>query len=171
MLLKVILWTTLIQKTEIIDAKGKLILPGFIGSHIHLLIGGARLSQIQMRDTSCKRLTNDARTDCNDRQSSNPPPTNRRVSGKRDTTLARMWFVASESTLAIQIDRALFMANRLHQISLTILVLLIAAQSSAAEIREHVVERTYTTKLTYRCIVGVPDDYDASHGTLPLVSR
>ena len=39
------------DKTEIIDAKNKLILPGFIDSHIHLLIGGARLSQIQLRDT------------------------------------------------------------------------------------------------------------------------
>ena len=53
------------------------------------------------------------------------------------------------------------MANHLHQFFLTILVLLIAAQSSAAEIREHVVERTYTTKLTYRCIVSLPDDYEA----------
>ena len=53
------------------------------------------------------------------------------------------------------------MANRLHQTILAILVLLTAAQASAAEIREHVVERTYTTKLTYRCLVSLPDDYEA----------
>lgn len=50
----------------------------------------------------------------------------------------------------------------MHQsIRLAILGLLLTAQASAAELREHVVERTYTTKLTYRCIVSVPDNYDA----------
>ena len=44
---------------------------------------------------------------------------------------------------------------------LTILVLLIASKVGVAEIREHVVERTYTKKLTYRSIVSVPDDYEA----------
>lgn len=52
------------------------------------------------------------------------------------------------------------MANRFHQIALTILVLLLAAPVGAAEIREHVVERTYSKKLTYRCIVSLPDDYE-----------
>ena len=52
------------------------------------------------------------------------------------------------------------MVVRLHQICLAILIL-IAAQAGAAEIREHVVERAYTTKLTYRCIVSLPDDYEA----------
>ena len=53
------------------------------------------------------------------------------------------------------------MIDRWYQISLSILVLLIATQASAADIREHVVERTYSRKLTYRCIVSVPDHYEA----------
>ena len=44
---------------------------------------------------------------------------------------------------------------------LTILVVLIASQAGAAEIREHVVERTYTTKLMCRCLVSLPDEYEA----------
>ena len=40
-------------------------------------------------------------------------------------------------------------------------LVVIAAQTSAAEIHEHVVERTYTTKLHYRCIVSVPEAYEA----------
>jgi len=52
------------------------------------------------------------------------------------------------------------MVYRRYQISLTILILLIAAEASAAEFREHVVQRTYSTKLTYRCIVSLPDGYE-----------
>ena len=48
-----------------------------------------------------------------------------------------------------------------HRITLMLLFLVIASHASAAEIREHVVERTYTTKLRYRCIVSVPDAYEA----------
>ena len=64
------------------------------------------------------------------------------------------------SSQAIQIAKAKFMANRFRQITQTILVLLIAAHVSASEIQEHVVERTYTTKLTYRCLVSLPEDYE-----------
>ena len=48
-----------------------------------------------------------------------------------------------------------------HRITLILSFLVMAAQASAAEIREQVVERTYTTKLRYRCIVSVPDAYKA----------
>ena len=54
------------------------------------------------------------------------------------------------------------MAYRPIEISLTILALFVAAQGNAADIREHVIERTYTTKLTYRCLVSVPDGYDTN---------
>jgi dipeptidyl aminopeptidase/acylaminoacyl peptidase len=36
-------------------------------------------------------------------------------------------------------------------------------KASVAETREHVIERTYMSKLTYRCIVTVPAEYDADH--------
>ena len=50
---------------------------------------------------------------------------------------------------------------RCHRTTLVFFFFVIAAQASAAEIREHVVERTYSTKLRYRCIVSVPGGYEA----------
>jgi predicted amidohydrolase YtcJ len=38
------------DSTEVIDAGGKLVLPGFIDSHVHFLIGGMGLSSVQLRD-------------------------------------------------------------------------------------------------------------------------
>lgn len=40
--------------TERIDAKGRVVLPGFIDSHIHMLNGGNNLSQLQLRDATDK---------------------------------------------------------------------------------------------------------------------
>lgn len=40
-----------------------------------------------------------------------------------------------------------------------LLVVLIGLQARAAETLEHVIEREYTTTLTYRCVVTVPDEY------------
>ncbi|MCA9732831.1 MAG: amidohydrolase [Deferribacteres bacterium] len=36
--------------TEIIDAQGKLVVPGFIDSHVHFITGGFRLASVQLRD-------------------------------------------------------------------------------------------------------------------------
>ncbi len=38
------------EKTEVIDAEGKLVLPGFIDSHLHFIEGGFRLSSVQLRN-------------------------------------------------------------------------------------------------------------------------
>ncbi|MEJ7743980.1 MAG: amidohydrolase family protein [Nocardioidaceae bacterium] len=38
------------KNTRIIDAKGKLILPGFNDSHVHFLDGGTGLSSADLRD-------------------------------------------------------------------------------------------------------------------------
>ncbi len=38
------------DSTELIDAGGNLVLPGFIDSHVHFLIGGMGLSSVQLRD-------------------------------------------------------------------------------------------------------------------------
>lgn len=40
--------------TERIDAEGRVVLPGFIDSHIHMLNGGYNLSQLQLRDARDK---------------------------------------------------------------------------------------------------------------------
>jgi predicted peptidase len=40
------------------------------------------------------------------------------------------------------------------------LYFLMGSQAGAADLREHVVERTYSSTLRYRCIVSVPDEYD-----------
>lgn len=50
---------------------------------------------------------------------------------------------------------------RCHRFTLAFCLLVIAVPASGAEIHEHVVERTYSTKLHYRCIVSVPDGYEA----------
>src|SRR6478735_258352 len=38
----------------LIDANGKLVLPGFIDSHVHFLAGGFRLSSVQLRDAGSR---------------------------------------------------------------------------------------------------------------------
>ncbi len=42
------------NNTKVIDAEGKLVLPGFIDSHLHFIEGGFRLSSVQLRDASTK---------------------------------------------------------------------------------------------------------------------
>ena len=39
-----------VSTTEVIDAKGKFITPGFIDTHVHLLDGGFNLSSVKLRD-------------------------------------------------------------------------------------------------------------------------
>ena len=43
------------QKTETIDVNGKFITPGFIDSHVHLLMGGNSLLNVQLRDAKTKK--------------------------------------------------------------------------------------------------------------------
>ena len=38
------------EKTKVIDAEGKLVLPGFNDAHVHFLDGGAGLSSVDLRD-------------------------------------------------------------------------------------------------------------------------
>ncbi len=57
----------LIADGKKIDADGKLILPGFIDSHVHFIIGGYRLASVQLRDAKTQkefvqRIANFART-------------------------------------------------------------------------------------------------------------
>ena len=40
--------------TERIDARGRVVLPGLIDSHVHMLGGGAGLNQLQLRDAGSK---------------------------------------------------------------------------------------------------------------------
>jgi predicted peptidase len=60
----------------------------------------------------------------------------------------------------------------IHRLGISPLLLLAlsSVQVGAAETREYVVERDYTTKLTYRCIVTVPDAYeDDKERKLPMI--
>ena len=77
--------------------------------------------------------------------------------------------VSNQTRIGLDVS---MMADRLmsRAIVLILLYLAIAAPASAAEIREHVVERTYSTKLRYRCIVTLPDAYEAdSERQWPMV--
>jgi hypothetical protein len=54
------------KKTQVIDARGNTVLPGFIDSHVHFSAGGFELSSIQLRDASTpdefvRRITEYAR--------------------------------------------------------------------------------------------------------------
>ena len=42
------------SKTQVIDAGGKMLVPGFIDSHVHFLGGGLNLSSVQLRDAKSK---------------------------------------------------------------------------------------------------------------------
>ena len=42
---------------EVIDAKGRLVTPGFIDSHVHLIEAGLRLNSVKLRDAKTKRCT------------------------------------------------------------------------------------------------------------------
>lgn len=55
------------KNTQVIDAKGKLVLPGFNDSHVHFLDGGAGLSSVDLRDAKTpqefvKRIADFAKT-------------------------------------------------------------------------------------------------------------
>tara|TARA_R110002051_G_scaffold48308_2_gene95274 strand:+ start:22370 stop:24040 length:1671 start_codon:yes stop_codon:yes gene_type:complete len=55
------------EHTEVIDVKGKFITPGFIDSHVHLLMGGNALLSVELRDASSpeefiNRIVNHAKT-------------------------------------------------------------------------------------------------------------
>ncbi len=39
-------------KTKVINAKGKFITPGFIDTHVHLMMGGNSLLNVQLRDAN-----------------------------------------------------------------------------------------------------------------------
>ena len=43
------------QATKVIDAGGRLVTPGFIDSHLHLLAGGLRLGGVQLREARTKQ--------------------------------------------------------------------------------------------------------------------
>jgi predicted amidohydrolase YtcJ len=42
------------KSTRVVDAKGKMLLPGFIDSHVHFLEGGSNLTSVQLRDAKSK---------------------------------------------------------------------------------------------------------------------
>lgn len=41
-------------KAQVIDAGGRLIVPGFIDSHVHFILGGFRLASVQLRDATTR---------------------------------------------------------------------------------------------------------------------
>ncbi len=43
------------QGTRVVEAGGKLVVPGFIDSHVHFLEGGFRLTGVQLRDAASRR--------------------------------------------------------------------------------------------------------------------
>lgn len=42
------------DRTLVVDAEGKLVVPGFIDTHVHFLTGGFRLSSVQLRDANTR---------------------------------------------------------------------------------------------------------------------
>ena len=44
------------KATRVIDAGGRLLTPGFIDSHVHLVEGGLRLGSVQLRDANSKQV-------------------------------------------------------------------------------------------------------------------
>jgi len=40
------------QSTQVIDAPGRLLVPGFIDTHVHFIDGGAALASVQLRDAT-----------------------------------------------------------------------------------------------------------------------
>ncbi|CAF1431756.1 unnamed protein product [Adineta ricciae] len=42
------------SQTQILDAQGKFVIPGFIDSHIHFIMGGQRLSSVQLSDAQTR---------------------------------------------------------------------------------------------------------------------
>ena len=52
-------WPQLIEQAEIIDASGKVVMPGLVDCHTHLVHGGTREDEFQMRlegKTNCRHL-------------------------------------------------------------------------------------------------------------------
>src|SRR5215471_11475987 len=44
------------DKTNVIDAKGMMMTPGFIDSHVHMSDGGLALASVQLRDANTKQI-------------------------------------------------------------------------------------------------------------------
>ena len=49
------LMNTIHEHTKLIDAKGMLLLPGFIDAHVHFLMGGNNLRSVKLRDAGSKQ--------------------------------------------------------------------------------------------------------------------